>query len=126
MHVYQESLRFVAWVSVLLEAVPKSLAVYNQMDRASTSIPLNIAEGTAKFTAADKNRFYDVARGSAVECAACLDVLVVKQIVKQEDVFEGKNGLLKIVAMLVRLIRSSDTSRFREDAEFYCGTEDEQ
>jgi len=76
--VYQESIRFVSWVNELLEKVPKSLAVHNQLDRASTSIPLNIAEGNGKYTPADRCRFFDIARGSALECAACLDVLVAK------------------------------------------------
>jgi uncharacterized protein (DUF1501 family) len=43
--VYQQSIRFVAWADELLESVPKSIAVHNQIDRASTSVPLNIAEG---------------------------------------------------------------------------------
>ena len=77
--VYQEAIRFVAWVGDLLETLPKSLAVYDQMDRASTSIALNIAEGNGKHTAPDRCRFFDIARGSALECAACLDVLVAKK-----------------------------------------------
>ena len=41
--VYQDSIRFVVWAGELLETLPKSLAAYDQLDRASTSIPLNIA-----------------------------------------------------------------------------------
>ena len=41
--VYRDAIGFVAWVDELLEGIPKSLAVHNQLDRASTSIPLNIA-----------------------------------------------------------------------------------
>ena len=47
LNVYHNTLRFVAWVTDLLERVPKNLAVHNQLDRASTSMPLNIAEGQA-------------------------------------------------------------------------------
>jgi hypothetical protein len=43
--VYRDSIGLVSWVDELLEGIPKSLAVYNRRDRASTSIPLNIAEG---------------------------------------------------------------------------------
>ena len=43
--VYQDSTRFVVWAGELLETLPKSLAAYDQLDRASASIPLNIAEG---------------------------------------------------------------------------------
>ena len=51
--VYQEAIRFVAWAGNLLETLPKSLAAYDQLDRASTSIALNIAEGNGKYTAPD-------------------------------------------------------------------------
>jgi hypothetical protein len=47
LNVYSKTLDFITWVTVLLERVPKSAAVYNQLDRSSTSMPLNIAEGTA-------------------------------------------------------------------------------
>ncbi len=51
--VYQEFIRFVCWVDELLHEVPKTYAVHNQFDRASTSIPLNIAEGNEKYTDTD-------------------------------------------------------------------------
>ena len=45
--VYQDAIGFVIWVDELLEGIPKSLAVYNQLDRALTSIPLKIQLSTA-------------------------------------------------------------------------------
>jgi four helix bundle protein len=77
--IYQSSIRFVAWADDLLASVPKSIAAHNQLDHASTSVPLNIAEGNGKHTPADRCRFFDTARGSALECATCLDVLVAKK-----------------------------------------------
>ncbi len=85
LHVYGKTLDFVAWATTILERVPKSMAVYNQLDRSSTSIPLNIAEGTGKFTAPDRCRYYDSARGSALECAASLDVLVAKRVLQPNE-----------------------------------------
>lgn len=119
LEVYQISLRFVASATEILERIPKTLAVHNQLDRASTSIPLNIAEGTAKFTAADRCRFFDIARGSAVECVACLDVLVTKKLLTALEIEEGKALLISIVAMLVGLIRSQEGTRVREDTDEY-------
>ena len=104
--VYGKSLEFTAWVTDILDRVPKSLSVWDQLDRASTSIPLNIAEGTGKFTVRDKCKYYDSARGSALECAACLDVLVVKKILGFEQAVPGKELLYPIVAMLVGLIKT--------------------
>jgi four helix bundle protein len=116
--VYRDAIGFVTWVDELLKGVPKSLAVYNQLDRASTSIPLNIAEGNGKYTAADRCRFFDIARGSALECAACLDVLLAKKRIDSAD--SGKEVLARIVSMLVGLIRSTSASRVHEDPADYC------
>lgn len=113
--VYQDSLKFVVWINELLERIPSKLAVHNQLDRASKSIPLNIAEGTAKYTAADRCRYFDIARGSAVECAACLDLLVRKNIVSETEIEAAKELLLVVVSMLIGLIRSNSSERMRED-----------
>ena len=115
--VYQESIRFVCWADELLKQIPKTLAVHNQLDRASTSIPLNIAEGNGKYTEADRCRFFDIARGSALECAACIDVLVAKKCIKQVD--SGKTILLGIVSMLVGLIRRTSSHRVHEHPDEY-------
>jgi len=109
--VYAKALGFTAWVTQVLEKVPKSYSVWDQLDRASTSIPLNIAEGTGKFTIRDKCRYYGSARGSALECAACLDVLVAKQILQPDQIVPGKEMLYPIVAMLVGLIKSTAPRR---------------
>jgi len=84
LNVYRASIDFVAWATEVLEQIAKSRAVHNPLDRASTSIPLNIAEGNGKFTEADRFRFFDIARGSALECAACLDVMVAKRLVEKK------------------------------------------
>jgi four helix bundle protein len=89
LEVYQASLSFIAWLEPVLQKAPKSLAVADQLDRASTSIPLNIAEGNGKFTGADRCRFFDIARGSALESAAALDVLVAKARCSVEEVLTG-------------------------------------
>lgn len=111
LNVYQASITFVAWASELLLKIPKHLSIHNQFDRASTSIPLNIAEGNGKYTPADRCRFFDNARASTLECAACLDVLVAKSILDQTVTTNGKEILLDIVAMLVGLIRSNSPNR---------------
>lgn len=119
LNVYHESLAFVAQATELLERVPKKMAVYDQLDRASTAIPLNIAEGTGKFTPPDRCRYYDTARGSALECAACLDVLVVKKVLTDADISRGKEILLGVVSMLVGLIKAIAPDRVYDDAGNY-------
>ncbi len=115
--VYQEAIRFVTWADGVLETLPKGLAAHDQLDRASTSIPLNIAEGNGKYTAPDRCRYFDTARGSALECAACLDVLVAKK--RLQDASPGKEILVRIVSMLVGLIRSTSPDRVHEPHAVY-------
>lgn len=112
--VYQAAIRFVAWSTELLVQIPSKAAVTDQLDRASTSIPLNIAEGNGKFAIKDRCRFLDFARGSALECAACLDVVVAKRLLDECTIRPGKNQLLEIVSMLMGLISSLST-RIQED-----------
>ena len=120
--VYQESIKFVVWSEEILETLPKNLAVHGQLDRAATSISLNIAEGNGKYTAADRCRFFDIARGSALECAACLDVLVAKK--RLVEAGPGKTILVRIVSMLVGLIRSTSPDRVYEDRGSYVTRND--
>src|SRR5688572_26708499 len=90
LHVYQAAIRFVSWAEPLRNNLPRKLSVADQLDRAATSIPLNIAEGNGKFTPPDRCRFFDNARGSALECAACLDVMLAKGLAQPADVEPGK------------------------------------
>lgn len=116
--VYNRSLEFVEFVENLLSKFKDRLNVYDQIDRSSTSIPLNIAEGTGKFTSKDKNRYYDIARGSAVESAACLDVLLRRNRLTIDENTFGKNLLFEIVSMLIGLIKSN-SDRVYEEKENY-------
>lgn len=117
--VYQRSIAFVGWVETIIERQPKALPARDQLDHASTSVPLNIAEGNGKFTPSDRCRFFDNARGSALECAACLDVLVAKKRLGAEEIKEGKAMLVEVVAMLVGLIRSNSNTRTFEEPPAY-------
>jgi len=117
--VYQKSLQFIGWTLPLLDKLPRTASVRNQLDRASTSIPLNIAEGNGRFTSADRCRFFDNARGFALECAACLDVMIAKQFVGKDDIQEGKSMLIKMVSMLFGLIRANSDVRVFETPEHY-------
>ena len=103
--VYQEAIAFCGWVGEFLNAISAKAAAKDQLDRASTSIPLNIAEGNGKFSAKDRARFFEMARGSALECAACLDVLLVRKLASEEQVILSKERLSRIVQMLIGLLR---------------------
>jgi four helix bundle protein len=105
LNVYQVSLAFNEWVGEFLATVEARAAAKDQLDRAATSISLNIAEGNGKFYRKDRARFFDTARESAVESAASLDVLVSRKLTTAERVAPAKEQLIQIVNMLVGLLK---------------------
>ena len=109
LEVYQQSLAFVAWLGELLEGAVRVGEVKDQLDRASSSIPLNIAEGNGKYATKDHCRFFDIAHGSALECAAGLDVLVHRGKLTPAQIRPGKQLLQHIVRMLMGLIKRNST-----------------
>jgi four helix bundle protein len=64
--VCRESIAFCGWVGELLGQISAKAAAKDQLDRASTSLPLNIAEGNGKFSTVDRARFLEIDRGSAL------------------------------------------------------------
>jgi four helix bundle protein len=109
LEVYREAIAFVAWLSAVLENSVRVGDVKDQLDRASTSVPLNIAEGNGKYAPKDRCRFFDIAHGSALECAAGLDTLVAKGKLTDEQIRPGKEILQRVVRMLMGLIKRNST-----------------
>jgi four helix bundle protein len=124
--VYRYELEFIEWVTLLLDeaavsAKGRTREVCDQLDRASLSTLLNTAEGNGKRQRQIRAKFFEDARGSATECAACLDALVAKRIVSAERIVAGKDLLLKIVSVLSGLVNRFDGSSdvLREDSPKY-------
>jgi four helix bundle protein len=109
LEVYREAVAFVAWLAQVLDGAARIGEVKDQLDRASTSIALNIAEGNGKYSLKDRCRFFDIAQGSALECAAGLDVLVAKGKLTPAQIRPGKERLQRIVRMLMGLIKRNST-----------------
>jgi four helix bundle protein len=116
--VYRLELQFVAWVTDFFDDVSqcslqRRRELFDQLDRASLSALLNTAEGNAKRQGPQRAKFFDDARGSAIECAACLDASVAKRFVPNDRILPGKEMLGRIVAMLTRLVERFDTEGSR-------------
>ena len=132
LNVYQVSLAFNEWVGELLSLIDAKAAAKDHLDRAATSIPLNIAEGNGKFSTKDRARFFDIARGSALESAASLDVLVSRKLTTRADVTPAKEQLVQIVNMLMGLLKGlgyvfdSGTAIVRDESNCEFGCEQEQ
>jgi four helix bundle protein len=99
--VYRAAVEFQAVaVRVMREA---NGPVRDQLDRASASVVLNIAEAAGRPADKEKAHFYAIARGSATECAAILDVARSRDFGSEDTFHEGRILLVRIVQMLTRL-----------------------
>ena len=116
LRVYQVSIQFIAWTQPIIEKMPARISARHQLERASTSIPLNLAEGNAKFSNRDRLRFWQIAQGSAFECSACLDVLVARDVLPAVEATKGKEQLMDIVNMIVGLRKRFGTALEEEMA----------
>jgi four helix bundle protein len=101
LHVYAVAVEFQTLAAGLS---PKGQPVLrDQLERASLSVVLNIAEGAGQRSRPSKNRFYGIARGSANECAAILDLLRVRGLASETASHQARALLVRIVQMLTRL-----------------------
>lgn len=107
--VYRISLEFAKWVGELIDEGPLSdckLTIVDHLEDASRSIVNNIAEGNGKRSPKDRARFFDISRGSALESASNLDLLVNRRRLADQLGEKGKEMLVRIVSMLIKLIDS--------------------
>lgn len=118
--IYKVSLNVNRWVSELARSLrAANRFARDQLTRSALSITLNIAEGSGKRPGRDRGKFFDIARGSATECAATFDVLRVVGACDKEIVDPCKALLLRIVAMLTRMIESNVTTAREEEVADY-------
>ena len=98
---YQVALQFNALAARLVPRGHRELR--DQLTRAALSISLNIAESAGRTSPADKARFFSIARGSAMECAAIIDVLASSGIAAIGLCREARRLLIRMVQMLTKI-----------------------
>jgi four helix bundle protein len=106
--VYQCAIAFLTRSAVLAAESPRGYGdLADQFRRAALSVPLNIAEGSGRGSVHQREapRFYSIARGSALECAAILDALEGLKVASAEEAARQRALLERIVSMLTRMAR---------------------
>jgi four helix bundle protein len=117
--VYQLELKFLAWATEFLVELADTPSPVNkrelidQLDRASLSALLNTDEGNGRRQGKQRAKFFDDARGSAFECAGCLDASVAKNLSSVDRIQAGKEMLVRIVSMLSKLAERFDPELYR-------------
>ena len=104
--VYRRSMEFLAVAQALVTALPSGTGeVRDPLRRAAILIPLNIAEAAGKTSTTDQRRIFAIARGSAMECAAIVDICRLIGTDTWPRLDEADTLLDGIVRMLSRLCR---------------------
>ena len=114
--VYHLALDFLVFANSVIEGLPRGRRhLADQFTRASMSVVLNIAEGAGKVSKTDKRRYYLTARGSATESAALLDACLRLKLLDTGPHEAGKEKVVRIVSMLIRLAQACEEPRARSD-----------
>lgn len=108
--VYNKALGLVMPLEDIAAAMPLAYAeLQEQLRCAASSVVLNTAEGAGEFSPAEKARFYRMARRSATECLAILDI--VARIRPDLHLGTAHNELEQVAGMLTTLVRSMESRR---------------
>ena len=112
LEVYQVAIEFVVITEAIIKQFPKGRAyLIDQLQRAGSSVPLNIAEGAGEFSTNEKIRFYRMAKRSATECAGILDICARLNLIDEKMSLKSRDLLIRIVSMLTKMARTSSGTR---------------
>jgi four helix bundle protein len=104
--VYKVAIALIVLIDEVVKQLPTGRGyIANQLLRAGTSVPLNLAEGAGEYSPSEKIRFYRMSRRSATECASIFDVCHNLHIIEEVQYMKGRELLLRIVAMLTKMSR---------------------
>ncbi|WP_336518138.1 four helix bundle protein [Pollutibacter soli] len=104
--VWQKSIDLTGKLYELTNLFPKSeeYVLKSQMRRAVISISSNIAEGSARKTKNDQQRFYTIARSSLIELDSQLEMALALNFIKTSDIEKVDTVMTEIYKMISKLI----------------------
>ncbi|MDA3821127.1 MAG: four helix bundle protein [Bacteroidales bacterium] len=105
LEVYKKAKIFNAGIRQFLKEAKLDPTTNDQLRRASFSIVLNLAEGSERFSKADRRNFFVIARSSIFECVAILDVLKDEstlEITKYNDFYQQAEELSKMIFAMIK------------------------
>jgi len=119
--VYRKGMAFAAMRSEWLDRMPRRVAACDHLYRAAESILVNIAHASSSRSPTQRIVRLGDANGSALECAACLDVFVAKKLLSDHDIYPGKSLLAEIVRMLIAMWKTTADRVCEEQAVYRTG-----
>ncbi|MEZ5173311.1 MAG: four helix bundle protein [Bacteroidia bacterium] len=104
--VYKKAKDFNAEIRLFIKHSKLDATSKDQLRRASFSIVLNIAEGSGRFSTADRKNFYIISRSSIFECIAILDVLKDEAVLDLDQYKHFYSAAEELSKMLYAMIRN--------------------
>lgn len=107
--VWQRGMELVVNVYSVTERFPRTetFALVSQLRRAAVSVPSNIAEGASRSSAAERRRFYEIARSSLVEIDTQLEIAIKLGYCRRENLTVSFEQMRILFASLSRLIEKT-------------------
>ena len=83
----------------------EKFALVQQIRRAAISVHLNIAEGSSRKSLAERNRFYEISRGSVIEIDSAIGIAFKLQYIKIEEIRTLGESIIKTFKLLTGMIK---------------------
>lgn len=103
---YQKAKKFREDIRTVLNNFKIEEPIRSQLNRASLSIVLNIAEGSGRYSKADRKNYFIIARGSVFECVAATDLLQNEKSIPTEAYYDIHFKADELSRLLYGLIKN--------------------
>ena len=103
--VYQKSKRFYIDAKEIIHTTKLDNYIKDQLSRAAFSVTLNIAEGSGKFSNADRRNYFTTARASVFECVAIMDILHEEKKINEpyyQSLLKNADELSRILFTMIK------------------------
>ena len=106
LEVYKITLILIKEIYIITKEFPdaEKFGLITQLRRASVSVCSNIAEGSSRKTDAEKRRFLEISRSSLVEIDTQIEIALMLNYVKKENITELENCISHVFQMLSKMI----------------------
>ena len=106
--VYKEAKIFRRACYQLIVKLPMSekYNLIDQLRRASTSVVLNLSEGSSRKSQVERNRYYEISRGSIIEIDTCLEIIFEENMLNLEELEKVGKPLKTTFILLSKLINA--------------------
>lgn len=106
--VYKEAKKFrkVCYQLILKLPATEKYNLIDQIRRASTSVLLNLSEGSSRKSQVERNRYYEISRGSIIEIDTCLEIIFDENWLTMEELEQVGKPLKTTFILLSKLINA--------------------